>query len=159
MGLRADRSNARELDSFASENLPTVVPDAKENPRGLRAVDNSQYIGSEFEQRFMAAAQAAGLYIQPMPPRIGFDFLIQDGDAFRPVEAKHVSGNRLRLRNFTLIEIRVAEEITAAGGEYLIVYPLYGAFGRITWATIRGNLLAGRTVELTSPHADRILDV
>lgn len=119
-------------------------------------MDNSQYIGADFEARFVAAIRAGGLYIQPMPNRVGFDFLVQIGKHLHPVEAKHVAGNRLRLRNFTAIEIRTAEAITAAGGEYLIVYPLYGAFGRTTWAEIRGELLAGRTVELTSPHADRL---
>jgi hypothetical protein len=118
---------------------------------------NSQYIGADFETRLVTAAKAAGRFIQKMPDRVGFDFLLQDGTALLPVEAKHVGGNRLRLKNFTPIELRAAEAITATGCQYLIVYPLYGSFGRTTWAAIRADLLAGRVVELTSPHAEQLL--
>jgi hypothetical protein len=91
----------------------------------------------------MTAVQESGLYIQQIPERVGYDFLVGEGELLKPMELKCVAGNRLRLKHFSQIERIVAEEMTARGVDYTIVFPLYGGFGYVRWADIREQLFAG----------------
>lgn len=124
-------------------------------PASSSAVTNSKHIGDLFEMRFQRAVQERGLYLQQMPERVGFDFLVGDGSLMKPVETKCVAGNKLRLKHFTQIERLTAEEMTEGGIDYTIVFPLYGGFGYTTWAKIREQLFTGG-VTLDSPHLPRL---
>lgn len=114
---------------------------------------NSKHIGDDFEQSFICALTAAGTYVQQMPSRVGFDFLIGGDSKPRPVELKCVLDGRLRLKHFTQIEINTAEVMTAAGIDYYVAYPLLSGFGVTTWARIRRQLLARETVVLNQANA------
>lgn len=115
----------------------------------------SKQIGNSFEEEFMQAAKDAGYYIQKMPERAGFDFILGIDDTLQIIETKCVSKNELRLRHFTPIEIRIAEAITERGLDYMIVFPLYGVFGEVTWKNIRTDLLSGKSVTLDNPFCKK----
>jgi hypothetical protein len=116
---------------------------------------NNKTIGDEFEQSFLYALMAAGHYVQQMPPRVGYDFSVGfygNGDT-KPFELKYVFDGRLRLKHFTAIEIRVAEEMTEKGIKYYVAYPLLSGFGVTTWSRIRRQLLGRETVVLDQAKA------
>ena len=104
---------------------------------------NSKHIGDAFEQRFLRHCTARGLYVQQMPPTVGFNFMIGVDGLLLPVELKYVVGGKLRLKHFTPIERIVAEDMTAKGVPYTVAFPLFDRIGRVTWGEIRDRLMAG----------------
>jgi hypothetical protein len=104
---------------------------------------NSKHIGDSFEQRFLSYVTERKRYIQQMPARVGFDFLVGADDGILPIELKCVIGGRLRMKHFTQIELICAEEMTEAGLPYTVVFPLFDRLGRVTWAEIREELMSG----------------
>ena len=118
---------------------------------------NNKDSGTLFEERFMKAAIDAGYYIQQMPPRVGYDFLLGMGNDLQVIETKFIQDSRLRLKHFTPIEIRTAEEMTEKGTDYNIVFPLFHTFGLIEWKSIRAALFGGKGVMLNDPFSRRAL--